>query len=95
MLNSDQALKDVSNNAYSKTLDLDKSPPEVPNTLFKVPNEEDFQDPVVRTEYRRLYFINESYKKEADNLISKLGFDFATISEAIANTPAGDSVIKD
>jgi hypothetical protein len=95
MLNSDQALKDVSNNAFGKTLDLDKSPPEVVNLLFKAPGEEDFQDPAVRTEYRRLYFTNENYKKEADNLVSKLRLDFASISEAIANTPAGDSAMKD
>ncbi len=95
MLNSDQALKDASNNAFGKTLDLDKSPPEVVNLLFKAPGEEDFQDPAVRTEYRRLYFTNENYKKEADNLVSKLRLDFASISEAIANTPAGDSAMKD
>jgi hypothetical protein len=95
MLNSDQAIKDISNNAYGKTLDLDKSPPEVVNLLFNAPGEEDFQDPAVRTEYRRLYFTNENYKKEADSLLSKLRLDFASISEAIANTPAGDSAIKD
>lgn len=38
---------------------------------------------------------NENYKKEANSLISQLRLDFASITEAIANTPAGDSAIKD
>lgn len=95
MTDAIQALKNVSNNAYGKTLDLDKSPSKTDNPIYKVPSEDDFHDPDVHMEYRRLCFTNENYKKEADFLISQLRLDFASITEAIANTPAGDSAIKD
>ncbi len=95
MTDAIQALKNVSNNAYGKTLDLDKSPSKTDNPIYKVPSEDDFHDPDVHMEYRRLCFTNENYKKEADSLISQLRLDFASITEAIANTPAGDSAIKD
>ena len=95
MTDAIQALKNVSNNAYGKTLDLDKSPSKTDNPIYKVPSEDDFHDPDVHMEYRQLCFTNENYKKEANFLISQLRLDFASITEAIANTPAGDSAIKD